>query len=490
MKKDRVNVYRDPKKNEDYFKENVGMGLSFDLGVRKIYIHDQEIQLYYVNGLCDTQYIIYLLKELIEINDNEPETDDLAHVVENRLVNQQVSKVETLDEAVDQVLSGLVAVVVEGENYAFIIDVRSYPGRMPEEPDTEKVVRGARDGFVENIIVNTALIRRRVRDEKLRYKMLKVGERSKADVCVCYIEDIADPDLVDIIEKEVSGIKVDGLTMSDKTIEEFIIKQGYNPFPLVRYTERPDVAANHILEGHVIIITDTSPSVIITPTTIFHHVQHAEEYRQAPAVGTFLRWVRFLGILCSTFLLPIWFLFILEPNLLPDNLSYIGFNKPSHIPVILQVFLADFGVEFLRMAAIHTPTALSTAMGLIAAVLIGQIAIDVGLFTPEVILYVSLAAIGTFTTPSYELSVANKIVRLIILALVAIFKLNGLIIGFTLLIIYLTSIRSLQTPYMWPFIPFNGKALWQVLIRTSVPGSKVRPSIVHPQNRSKIPPNS
>ncbi|MGV2912450.1 spore germination protein, partial [Bacillus safensis] len=262
MKKDKVNVYRDPKKNEDYFKENVGMGLSFDLGVRKIYIHDQEIQLYYVNGLCDTQYIIYLLKELIEINDNEPESDDLAHVVENRLVNQQVSKVETLDEAVDQVLSGLVAVVVEGENYAFIIDVRSYPGRMPEEPDTEKVVRGARDGFVENIIVNTALIRRRVRDEKLRYKMLKVGERSKADVCICYIEDIADPDLVDIIEKEVSGIKVDGLTMSDKTIEEFIIKQGYNPFPLVRYTERPDVAANHILEGHVIIITDTSPSVI------------------------------------------------------------------------------------------------------------------------------------------------------------------------------------------------------------------------------------
>ena len=120
--------------------------------------------------------------------------------------------------------------------------------------------------------------------------MLKVGERSKADVCVCYIEDIADPDLVDIIEKEVSGIKVDGLTMSDKTIEEFIIKQGYNPFPIILvYTERPDVAANHILEGHVIIITDTSPSVIITPTTIFHHVQHAEEYRQAPAVGTFLR---------------------------------------------------------------------------------------------------------------------------------------------------------------------------------------------------------
>lgn len=168
--------------------------------------------------------------------------------------------------------------------------------------------------------------------------------------------------------------------MADKTVEEFIVNQSYNPFPLVRYTERPDVAANHVLEGHVIIIVDTSPSVIITPTTLFHHVQHAEEYRQAPSVGTFLRWVRFFGILASTLFLPIWFLFVLQPDLLPDNMKFIGLNKDMHIPIILQIFLADLGIEFLRMAAIHTPTALSTAMGLIAAVLIGQIAIEVGLF--------------------------------------------------------------------------------------------------------------
>ncbi len=117
--------------------------------------------------------------------------------------------------------------------------------------------------------------------------MTKVGERSKTDLSICYIEDIADPDLVEIVEKEIASIDVDGLTMADKTVEEFIVNQSYNPFPLVRYTERPDVAANHVLEGHVIIIVDTSPSVIITPTTLFHHVQHAEEYRQAPSVGPF-----------------------------------------------------------------------------------------------------------------------------------------------------------------------------------------------------------
>ncbi|ALC81471.1 MULTISPECIES: spore germination protein [Bacillus] len=486
----KVRVFSNPSENEAFFKRRVGMGESFDLGVHKFTVLGHEIQLYYVNGLCDTLTIIHLMRELINLNDKDHDPDEAERIIENRLLNQQVSKVKTLDESVDQVLSGLVAVIVEGTEFAFIIDVRSYPGRSPEEPDTEKVVRGARDGFVENIVVNTSLIRRRIRDERLRYKMLKVGERSKADVCVCYIEDISDPDLVQIIMKEIKNIKIDGLSMGDKTIEEFIVNQGYNPYPMVRYTERADVAAAHLLEGHVIVIVDTSPSVIITPTTIFHHVQHAEEYRQTPAVGTFLRWIRFLGILASTLLLPLWLLFVLEPGLLPENLKFIGPNEETNIPVIFQIFLAEFGIEFLRMASIHTPTSLSTAMGLIAAVLIGQIAIDVGLFLPEVILYASLATIGTYTTPSYELSLANKIARLVILAMVAIFRINGLIIGITAAIIILASFKSLQTPYLWPLIPFNGKALWQIFIRTSVPGAKIRPSIVHPQNRTRQPTDS
>ncbi|MTH52243.1 spore germination protein [Bacillus mangrovi] len=468
--------------NEKYFKDRVGMGTSFDLGVRKFTVMGKGVHLYYVTGLCDSQYLILILSALAEVNDSGQDIDKFKEIIENRLVHQQVMKVMTIQKAVTEVLSGLVAIMMEDANYALVVDVRSYPGRNPEEPDTEKVVRGARDGFVENIIVNTALIRRRVRDERLRYELMKVGERSKTDVCVAYIEDIASKDLVDLIKKELKEIKVDGITMGDKTVEEFLVKQGFNPFPMVRYTERADVAANHIVEGHVIIIVDTSPSVIITPTTLFHHVQHAEEYRQAPAIGTFLRWVRFLGILSSTFLLPFWFLFILEPSLLPKSLSFIGPNEQTNIPAVAQIFLADFGIEFLRMAAIHTPTALSTAMGLIAAVLIGQIAIDVGLFVPEVILYVSIAAIGSFTTPSYELSVANKIVRLLLLAVTAIFHVKGFVIGVTAFILYLASTRTLNTPYLWPLLPFNPAAFKQIVIRTSVPGAKLRPSIVHPQD--------
>ena len=475
---------------ENYMKQRVGLGKSFDFGVRKLKILKKDVHIYFVNGLCDSRFVIELIEELVEINDHEKLSSDFFKVIENRLINQSVEQATTLDYIIDKVLSGLVAVVMEGENTAFVVDVRSYPGRQPQEPDTEKVVRGSRDGFVENIILNTALTRRRIRDERLRFEMLKVGERSKTDVALGYLEDVADPDMVNVIRKEIQAIKTDGIPMADKTIEEFILKQGWNPFPLVRYTERADIAATHILEGHVVIYVDTSPSVIITPTTYFHHVQHAEEFRESPAMGTFLRWTRFLGVLTSILLLPLWMLFVLEPSLLPERLSFIGPNETTNIPIIVQIFLADFGIEFLRLAAIHTPTPLSTAMGLIAAVLIGQIAISVGLFVPEVILYVAVAGIGSFTTPSYELSVANKIGRLTLLILVSLFHLPGFVIGATVFFLFLVKIRALNTPYLWPFLPFEPKGFLQIIVRRAIPGSILRPSIVHPRNRYRQPPKA
>jgi stage V sporulation protein AF len=473
---------------EHYMKQRVGLGVSFDFGVRKLKILKKDVHFYWITGLCDTQFIIETVEELVRINDHEKLSADLFKIVENRLVNQSVSPIKTLDEMVTQVLSGLIVVVVEGAGTALAVDVRSYPGRSPQEPDTEKVVRGSRDGFVENIVINTALTRRRIRDERLRFEILKVGERSRTDIAIGYINDIADPNLVNIIRKELKAINIDGIPMADKTIEEFLLKQGFNPYPLVRYTERADVTAAHLLEGHVVIYVDTSPSVIIAPTTYFHHVQHAEEFREAPVMGTFVRWSRFLGILTSIFLLPLWLLFVLEPSLLPDRLSFIGPNEHTNIPIVLQILLADFGLEFLKIAAIHTPTPLSTAMGLIAAVLIGQIAIEVGLFVPEVILYVAIAGIGSFTTPSYELSVANKIARMILVILVAIFHTPGFVIGSTLLFIHLVTTRALNTPYFWPFLPFEPKGFLQIIFRRAVPGSLLRPSIVHPRNRYRQPP--
>src|SRR5699024_8325882 len=272
-------------KNEAYLKEKLGIDVSYDIDYREVFALKHKIQFYFVSGLCDSSIIQELLKIIIQINDNESEEDLLPEILTNRLIHQQLEELQTMDEVVDQILSGLIVIFLDGYDRAFAIDVRNYPGRQPEEPDTEHVVRGSRDGYTENIIENTALTRRRIRDARLRHEMLKVGERSKTDICLCYIDDVTDRDLIKITKEKLEQIEIDGITMTDKTLEEFISGRKWKAYPLVRYTERPDVAATHLMEGHIVLIVDTSPSVIILPTTFFHHMQHAEEYRQTPLIG-------------------------------------------------------------------------------------------------------------------------------------------------------------------------------------------------------------
>ncbi|MDY0408357.1 spore germination protein [Virgibacillus soli] len=471
----------------EYMKEKIGIDKSYDMGFREIVILKTKVQLYYVNGLVDSLIITRLLQELVNVNDREIQQNKVSSIIENRLIHEQVDKVKTMDEAVDQMLAGLIPIFVDGQEYAFIVDVRSYPGRTPEEPDTERVIRGSRDGYTENIVENTGLTRRRIRDERLRNVMTKIGERSKTDVCISYIQDVADDDYIEHVKRKLDEIDIDGIPMADKTIEEFILGGKWTPFPMVRYTERPDVAARHLMDGHILLFIDTSPSVMILPTTYFNCLEHAEEYRQSPVIGTFIRWVRILAVIASLFLLPLWLLFTMDPSLLPKGLSFIGPNEEGNVPIVVQIIMADIGVEFLRMAAVHTPTPLATALGLIAAVLIGQIAIDVGMFSPEVILYVAISTVGSYVTPSYELSIANKIAKLFLILTTAIFGLPGFMIGIVVFTIYLVSLNAFKTPYLWPFIPFDAKSMFRFLLRLPVPLLNIRPSIVHPKDEFSQP---
>lgn len=476
-------VSKELKTNEKYMKYEVGANISYDVSFRELIILERNVQLYFVNGLIDDMTVVHILRQLIEANDNEKANDKVYDIIKNRIVNSQVEQVNKIDEVTDQLLSGLIVIFVDGERDAFIVDVRKYPGRQPEEPDTERVIRGSRDGFTENVIENTGLIRRRIRDKRLRNEMLRVGRRSKTDICVSYLNDVADDSYIKMIKEKIQDIDIDNLVMADKALTELFVEYSWNPFPVVRYTERPDVAGHHILSGYIILIVDTSPSVIILPTTFFDHLEHAEEYRQTPTVGTFTRWVRILAVFAALFLLPLWLLFVLDPSLLPKAISFIGPKEQGNVPITIQIILAVVGVEFLRMAAVHTPTPLATALGLIAAVLIGDIAIDVGLFSPEVILYVAISTVGSYVTPSYELSVANKIVSLFLILMTVFFGVNGFVIGFTIVILFWVNLKALDTPYFWPLIPFNLPALMRFILRIPAPFIHNRPSIVHPKDK-------
>lgn len=477
--------------NADQMQQILDIGPhNFDVGVREIRILGRDCRIYYTNSLVDSSILVVMMREFMRFSSENEKNVHVFEEIKQHLVHQQVEEVTTLNDSIDKMLTGRIVIFIDGESTGLCIDLRHYPGRTPQEPDVEKVVRGSKDGFTENIIENSGLIRRRIRDPRFRCEILQIGVRSKTDVCICFLKDVANPGLIKTIRKELKAIDVDGIPMADNAVEEFILRQGWNPFPLVRYTGRPDVAAVHLLEGHIVLISDTSPSVMILPTTLFHHVQHAEEYRQVTASGALLRWFRFMAILASIFLVPLWLLLVTD-HLLPDFLNFIGPNdKDYHIPLILQILIAEVGIETLRLAAIHTPTALSTALGLIAAVLIGQIAIEAGIFVPEVILYTSAASIGGFATPSYELQLANKMVRILLILAVGFFHVPGFMFASTLFIIYLAHVRNMNTPYLWPFIPFNPTGLFNIVIRRALPTSVIRPSIVRPMDKYRQPAKS
>ncbi|WP_100372452.1 spore germination protein [Bacillus sp. FJAT-45037] len=475
-------VSNDFSSNIAFLKKELAVDDSFDL----IYLEQEhggrKMGMFLVDGFAKDQALTQIQRELSRTTERMLKDKPIDTLIKSRIPFVEIETTNDLDNVVDQVLAGPTALVVEGCDYVILLDTREYPVRGPEEPDTEQVIRGSKDGFVETLVMNAALIRRRVRDKTLRVEYVQVGRRSKTDIAITYIADIADHTYVEKIKAAIEKIDTDGLPMADKTIEEFIFGHHYNPYPLARYTERPDVAATHLFEGHVLIVVDGSPSVMITPTTFWHHMQHAEEYRQKPVIGAGLRLVRFAAVWASIFLLPLWYLLATSDVFGPETLSYIGSEEQGSVPLFAQFLIAEIGIEMLRMAAIHTPNALATALGLVSALLIGEVAIEVGLFSPEVVLYLAVAVVGSFATPSYEMGLANRFIRVGLLISAATFHLGGYVIGITLWILLLVRTKVLDMPYLWPFIPFNVRAMKDILFRAPMPLKNRRPVSLHPND--------
>lgn len=469
-----------------YLKNQLGIEPNYDVFCHEMLIGGKKAALFFIQGFVDVEIISYILLNLSKLEREDIVPNTLEKLAKQYLSYIQIDKAEETDQIIDAVLMGQFALVVESETEALLLDMRSYAARGPEEPDLEKVVRGSRDGFTETIVFNTQLIRRRIRDRSLRMEVMQVGRRSKTDVCVSYLADVANLHLVEEIKKRLRAIDIDGLPMAEKSVEELITPGSYwNPLPKVRYTERPDVAAQHLLEGQILIIVDTSPSVIILPATYFHHIQHVEEYRQNPMVGAYLRWVRFAAIFVSIFLLPLWFLFSIEPSLLPKSLHYIGPKTVGEVPLLAQFVIAEGAVDVIRIAAVHTPAPLTTSLGLIAALMIGDLAVKIGLFAPEVVMYTAIAATTIFATPSYELGMANRLARWLLLFLVYFLKLPGILLGTLVLFLVAGLTKSFGVPYLWPLIPFNYPALKTILLRTPVPAQRERPSFLSPQDMTR-----
>jgi stage V sporulation protein AF len=473
---------------KELLKNTIGFGKSFEVQVREMTFGNQRVALLFLSVFAKDASLTEIIKRLTYLDpDSNLDPDAMHTFLECYVPAVQIKKTTSFPLMIDEVLMGNTAFYVDGNSAALLIDAKSYPARNPEQPSLEKVVRGSQDGFTETMLVNVALMRRRLRDPNLRFEIRKVGRRTQTDVCIGYIEDIANTELIESIRDKIKAIDIDGIPLADKQLEEMTVKSGWSPFPLVRYTERPDVVAAQLLDGSITIIVDTSPSAILLPTTFFDLVQHAEENRQNPFMGTYMRWVRFWGITVSLFLMPLWFLFNERKALRPEWLWFVGAHKVGEIPLILQFIIAEVGVDLLRLAAVHTPAPLVTAMTLLSAILIGDIAVKTGLFINEVILYMAVSAIGMFATPSYELGLANRIVRLGLLLAVFFFHEIGFVVLTTYLILYLSFERSFNAPYLWPFIPFNAAAFRNIIFRQPLSTNKKRLSLYRTKKNRKQP---
>ena len=435
--------------NIENLNQILGVGKSYDIVCRKMNIASKKVALYYVNGMVNHEVMTMILHNLDRLQQGEIVLNTLEKLFYAHINHIQVEVENKVPIVVDKIMSGQLTLLIDSENEVLIIDVRNYPARQPQEPDLEKVVRGSRDGFVETLLFNTALLRRRIREPSLKFELVQRGVRSKTDIVVAYIDDIANSKIVNNIKERIMAIDIDGLPMAEKAVEELITPGSYwNPFPKIRYTERPDVAAVHLLEGRVLIMVDTSPSVIIVPCTLWDHMQHAEEFRQNPTVGIYVRWIRYIGILASVFLIPLWFLFAMHPELLPSELKFIGPREEGNVPLFIQFIIAELAVDWVRLAAIHTPTPLATSLGIIGAILVGEVAVKIGLFMPEVVMYTAVAMVGIFLTPSIEVSWANRLVRIFLLIAAAIFGVYGLIISVIIVIVFLAKIKSIGVSYL------------------------------------------
>ena len=467
-------IYRE---NVKLFDEILHVNENFDLIKKVLSVGNDELTLYYIDGFVKdavmSKMIIYLLslKSLSDGTEAASESDgDLAHDFVRRHIPYVESEVSgDFARLLHAVMSG--STVMLGSKFgasAIIIDARTYPARETGEPEGDKVMRGARDGFVETLIFNTALIRRRIRNPELTMSYLTVGGSSGTDIVVCYMKDRADGKYVKSLIKKLKSIKTDSLVMGHESLAECLIKKKwYDPFPKIRYTERPDSAAAQLLEGSVVILCDNSPDAMVLPTSIFDFMQETNDFYFPPLTGSYIRLVRHAVFFLALYLVPLWYLLITHQSFIPDWLEFIVPRETGRIPIIAQILIAEFIIDGLRMASLNTPNMLSNSLSVVGGLILGDFAVSIGWLIPEVILYMAFVAIANFTQRSYELGYAFKFMRILLLVLTAIFGLPGFMGGSVLVIILIATNSSVngKRSYIYPLIPFNYKAFKSLFVR-------------------------
>ena len=443
---------------------------NFDILKKTLVIGEDELTLYFIDGFVKDAVMQKMMMHFLSLKSLGERTDRTAQdFLFHNVPYVEADVTDDIDTVVQMMLSG--ATVMLGSSFldrAIVIDSRSYPARDTAEPENDRVIKGARDGFVETLIFNTALIRRRIRDPMLKMYYTSVGTRSKTDVVICYIEDKADKNYVEDLKNRINGIRTESLTVGMQSLVECLIgSRWYNPFPKVRTTERPDAAAAQLMEGNVLVLCDNSPEVMVLPASLFDFMQDTNDFYFPPLTGSYLRILRYVVFFMTLLLMPLWLVAIHNSEAVPNWLRFVLPEEHGKLPIIVQLFLTEFVIDGLRLASMNTPGMLANSLSVIGGLILGDFSIQIGWLIPEVILYGAFVAIANFSQRNYELGYAFKFLRLILLILTWFFNFYGFIAGLLLCFALLLSNKTLngKREYLYPLIPFNAKALKRMLSR-------------------------
>ena len=420
--------------NVTYLNSILPVSESFDLIQRDMIIGEKQSTFYFIDGFTKDETMLKIMTSFFALkkDDMPSNATGFSKMV---LPYVEVDIIADFDMIIRNILSGVTCLFIDGYESCIAIDCRTYPARGVEEPDKDKSLRGSRDGFVETIVFNTALMRRRIRDPHLVMKMIEIGNSSRTDVAVCYMADRVDQELLDNLLKRLDTINVDALRMNQQSLaEELFKRKWFNPFPKFKFTERPDTAVACLLEGKVIILVDNSPSAMILPTSILDIIEEANDYYFPTLTNVYLKVSRAIITFATVFLTPVFLLFMQNLNWLPEAFQFVSLKDTVNIPLIFQLLILELAIDGLRLAAMNTPSMLSTPLSVIAGIVMGEFSVKSGWFNSEVMLYMAFVAVANYTQPNFELGYALKFMRLLLLVLTACFNWIGFLAG-TIIII-------------------------------------------------------
>lgn len=407
----------------------------------------------------DLEYGHIKKNNLCSRNENELKNEeslgwgfDLLFYRETEAVDMR--SVSTMQEVIDGVLSGDTAIFLDGEDRAMMLSTKNYPTRSIESPQKEPGLKGPRDSFNENFRAGTALIRRRIKDPKLKLEQGNIGVRSRTVYGLMYMEDLVEPGLLERIKDKLNDFKIDGIFDSGMLVH-LLEDKWYSPFPQIQMTERPDKAASALLEGRVVLLVDNSPEVIILPATFNSFFQASDDYYNRFAVGTFARIIRYIAAYIAV-LLPGLYVAItcFCPQVLPTEfmLAIIGARNDITFPVVVEVLLMEFLFELLREAGIRLPGQMGNTIGVVGGLIVGQAAVEASLVSTIVVIVVALTAICSFAIPNEEFASTFRLLKFVMIVLAAVFGLYGILLAILIIQIHLASLESFGIPYMMPMV--------------------------------------